>query len=121
MNMIPSTSTSRSTIFDRFNDTELYQTAREAGLIVLPSEPREKLIVYLLGEEEPPKIEQNIDMWRNGIMGFLIEHWKQVETQLTCPAKSGDPLACFGCIDTQVISCLVSNEADLYQIRRHRK
>jgi|SRR5580658_6472559 hypothetical protein len=107
--------------FDRFNLTELYQTARDAGLVVLPNESRENIIAYLLGEKEPPPIEHDIDMWRNGIMGFLIEHWKQVETQLTCPAKSKDPRACFGCVDTQVVNCLISNETDLHQIRLHRK
>lgn len=121
MNQTRSISTSSSSIFDSLNDTELYQTARAAGLVVLPSEPRENLILYLLGEMEPPLIEHEIDMWRNGIMGFLIDHWKQVETQLTCPAKSKDPRACFSCVDTQVVSCLVNNESDLHQIRIHRK
>jgi hypothetical protein len=121
MNQTHSTSTSSSSIFDSLNHTELYQTARAAGFVVLPSEPRANLIAYLLGEKEPPPIEHNIDMWRNGIMQFLIDHWKQVETQLTCPAKSKDPRACFGCVDTQVVSCLVNNEGDLHKIRLHRK
>lgn len=121
MNTTPSTSTSSWSIFDRFNHTELYQTARAAGLVVLPSESRQNLIAYIIGELEPPNVEHNLDMWRNGIMGFLIDHWKQVETQLTCPAKSKDPRACFGCVDTQVVSCLVNNAGDLHQIRIHRK
>lgn len=121
MNTIHSTSTSSSSIFDSFNHTELYQLARDAGFQVLPSESRENLAMYLLGEKEPPPSVHEIDMWRNGIMGFLIDHWKQVETQLTCPAKSKDPRACFGCVDAQVVSCLVTNENDLHQIRIHRK
>lgn len=119
--MTPSTSTSYSSIFAKLNHSELYQTARSAGLSVLPSESRENLIAYLVGEKEPPPIEHELDMWRNGIMGFLIEHWRQVETQLTCPARSKDPRACYGCVDTQVVSCLVDNESDLHQIRIHRK
>jgi hypothetical protein len=121
MNLTPSTSTSSYSTFAKLNHTELYQMARAAGLVVLPSESKENLIAYVLGEKEPPPIEHGIDMWRNGIMAFLIEHWKQVETQLTCPARSKDPRACYGCVDTQVISCLVSNETDLHQIRIHRK
>lgn len=110
-----------SAIFDRMNLTELYQTCRAAGLVVLPNNSRQNFVAYLLGEKEPPTISHGIDSWRNGIMGFLIEHWKQVETQLTCPARSKDPRSCFGCVDTQVVSCLVSNEPDLHQIRIHRK
>lgn len=121
-NLTPSTSTSTwSTLLHRLNWTELYQTARRAGISVLPNDTRENVIAYITGEKEPPHVEHPIDAWRNGIMGFLIEHWRQVETQLTCPAKSKDPRACFGCVDTQVVNCLISNENDLHQIRVHRK
>lgn len=108
-------------LFQRFNHTELYQMARSAKLNVPPSCSRDELISYLLGEVELPPHESDIDAWRRGIMGFLIEHWKQVETQLTCPAKSKDPNACFGCVDTQVVSCLVGNEGNLNLIKLHRK
>jgi hypothetical protein len=95
--------------------------ARHAGIVVLPSETREKIIAYLLGEEEPPIVEHGLNSWRHGIMGFVLEHWRALETQLTCPAKTKDPRACFQCVDAQVISCLVSNERDLHLIQLHRK
>jgi hypothetical protein len=44
-----------------------------------------------------------------------------METQLTCPAKSKDPKACFQCVDAQVVTCLVQNENDIALIRRHKK
>lgn len=119
--MTHSTSTSSWNIFDSYNHTELYQTCRQAGLSVHPAMTKEMLIAILGGEQEPPVFEHPLDPWRRGIMGFLIEHWKQVETQLTCPAKSKDPNACFGCVDAQVTSCLVTNESNLHLIRLHRK
>jgi len=108
--------------FEALNHSELYQMCRDAQINAHPATPRETLIQLLLGElEPPPNAPHPIDGWRHGIMGFLLEHWRAIESQLTCPAKSKDPRACFGCVDTQVISCLVTNEADLYRIRLHRK
>ncbi len=80
------------------------------------------MIAYLLGEEEPTPIENVFDSWRHGIMGFLIDHWQVVETQLTCPAKSKDPRACFECVDAQVVSCVVQqSEHDQQLIELKRK
>lgn len=107
-------------LFVQFNDTELYQMARKAGLTVLPSTTKDLLIEYLLGEVEPPPVVHEIDQWRHGIMGFLLEHWRAMETQLTCPARTKDPRACFNCLDTQVVTCLVQNEKDIHLIRRHK-
>lgn len=112
--------TTSSAPFSALNHTELFQMCCSAGIPARPNAPRETLIQYLLGEQEPPN-NNPIDAWRHGIMGFLIEHWRAVETQLNCPAKSKDPRACFQCVDTQVISCLVTNKSDLHQIRLHRK
>lgn len=108
-----------STAFDRFNRTELYQACRSAGIICLPNEPREKFIAYLEGEAEPDPTEQVFDRWRYGIMGFVLEYWKKLEAQLKCPAKSGDPLACFSCVDAQVINCVVEAKTHENLIRIH--
>lgn len=110
-----------SELFAEFNHTELYQMARRAGLAVSPATVKEDLIKYLNGEAEPPPVVHEIDHWRHGIMGFLLEHWRAMETQLTCPARTKDPRACFNCLDTQVVTCLVQNEKDIHLIRRHKK
>lgn len=110
-----------STLFDHYNHTELYQMCQRAEIAALPTDSRETLIKFLEGELEPPPRPHELDLWRYGIMGFLLDHWRKVETQLTCPAKSGDPRACFGCVDAQVVSCLISNNANISLIRLYRK
>ena len=114
-------SSTASELFTDCNHTELYQICRRQGLKVLPSEPREKLIAYLMGEEEPNATDHVVDSWRNGIMGFLLDHWQTVRSQLTCPAKSGNPNACFACTDSMVISCVANSgpgNEELIQLRR---
>lgn len=54
-------------------------------------------------------------------MAFIIDHRKVLESQLTCPAKSMNPKACFSCVDAQVISCLVENKKHLRLIELHKK
>lgn len=112
-----------STVSEPFadcNHTELYQICRRQNLSVSPSDSKENLIAYLLGEKEPPPHGHVVDSWRHGIMGFLLDHWQTVRSQLTCPAKSGDARACFNCIDSQVIACVASNpdSEPLIQIKR---
>jgi hypothetical protein len=78
------------------------------------------MAALLQGElEEPTEPKNPIDLWRIAIMEFVEEHWSVLEPQITCPAKSRDPRACFGCIDAQVITCVVSNDHNEYMIRRH--
>jgi len=66
-----------------------------------------------------PQIESSLDKWRQNLMSFLLDHWAALSTQLTCPAKTGDPAACFGCIDTQVAYCLMDNREYLPRIRSY--
>lgn len=109
-------------LFERCNRTELLQILTRLGIPAPPSTPKERLIAVLLGEEEPDPEWQNVmNSWRHGIMGFLLDHWEIARSQLECPAKSGDPRACFGCIDAQVLSCLVENEAEEQYIQLRRK
>jgi hypothetical protein len=110
-----------SELYERCNETELYQIARASGLSVQPSTPKDLLIKYILGEGEPPPEAHELDEWRLAIMGFVIEHRKRLEVQLRCPAKSMDPRACFQCVDHQVSSCLVENTQNLHLIRIHKK
>lgn len=108
-------------LFDRCNHTELYQFAREAGHNVQPNWDRDSLIRVIIGDVEPPNAEHDIDEWRLALMRFVIDHRTTLESQLTCPAKTMDPRACFNCVDAQVIACLVENKQYKKLIQIHRK
>lgn len=108
-------------LFDNCNHTELYQLCRARDLPVLPSMPREQLAGLLLGELTPEAQPHTIDSWRHGLAGFVLSHWHVLQNQVTCPLKSKDPLSCFGCLDTQVVSCVVGNPKTEHLIQLHRK
>jgi hypothetical protein len=100
-------------LFERCNHTEIYQIARGAGHVVLPSLSRDALIRIIIGEVPPPPLPfHDVDETRIALMKFIIDHRKKLETQLTCPARSFKPDACFACVDAQVYSCLTSNGAE---------
>lgn len=109
-------------LFERLNHTELYQIAREAGHVVMPNLSRESLILILIHEYLPPPLaEHTFDEWRWAIMRFLIDHRRTLETQISCPARSFQEDACFGCVDVQVVSCLNDNIKSIHLIQLHRK
>lgn len=108
-------------LFASYNRTELIQTCQGVGISVSPSASREELVELLLGDSEEPTSTSDLDAWRHGIMGFILDHWATLSTQLTCPAKTKDPRACFGCIDAQVVSCLNSNQQYIEQIAQHKR
>jgi hypothetical protein len=109
-------------LFDRCNHSELYQIARGNGHAVLPGVSRETLIRVIIGEVEPPAVLHDVDETRLAIMRFIIDHRKKLETQITCPARSFKPDACFGCVDAQVLSCLTNNgTANQRLILLHKK
>jgi hypothetical protein len=103
------------------NRTELYQVARRQGLNVLPTTTKEELVLLLLGEVAPPENANEIDLWRNALMAFILDNWATIRSQIDCPAKSGDPKSCYQCVDTQVLACLVENKGSLTQIRRKKE
>jgi len=111
-------------ILERCNHTELYQMCVDQGIPVSAALTQEQLIECYLGEMDvPPNERHDVDTWRIGIMGFLLDHWEVVKAQLECPAKSGDPKACFGCTDAMVLSCVLDNEPneELIQLKRRRE
>ena len=115
-------SSSASDLFAHCNHTEVYQICRRLGLAVDPAMPRDQMISFLTGDAEPPVEERNtVDSWRHGIMGFLLDNWEVVRAQLDCPAKSGDPRACFSCVDARVISCVATNPENEHLIQIKRK
>lgn len=125
--------------FEACNRTELYQLCARVGLSASPATPREKLVSYLLGAENPPAVEHPVHVWRNGLVGLIQDYWTGIEAQLRCPAKElgppakegeppkpdpsdyKSPLACYRCIDTRVIACLVENASHEGLIQLHRK
>jgi len=114
----------------RLNRTELYQVCLNSGVKVHPSTNREDLIKILIGDVEPTELDEAThptDSWRRGIIGFLTDHWASLETQIKCPAKNlkhpinPNPNPCFGCLDTQVITCVVRNRGRVEKlIEAHR-
>ena len=126
-------------LFARCNYTELYQIARDQKLAVTPTATREELISLIVDEAVPPEGTTQIDAWRRGIMRFLAEHRRKLETQLACPAAvlyrdpPGRPaeevvmqiqqegLACFGCTDARVLYCLTTQTATNRQLIQLKK
>ncbi len=116
-------------VFDKFNYTELYQTCLSAGITVRPNEARDEMIAYLEGWKEPPALtdaDNVFHTWRHGFIGFLNEYWKNLATQIVCPARrmkdpvNPDPKPCFKCTDAQVITCLIQNSKAEPLISKHR-
>lgn len=105
--------------WDGVNLTEIMQVCRETGKTVHPSMPRVQMLRILIGLEEPDT-RRPIDGWRDGLMGFILAYWKTMQAQVTCPAKSGDPRACYGCPDARVVNCLVENKKYETQIAKWR-
>lgn len=115
--------------FDKYNLTELYQACAQAKINVVPTASKEELISYLEGLVEPPdytEADNVFHTWRHGFIGFLNEFWREIETQVTCPAKmlrdkvAPNPRPCFGCIDTKVVDCIVENIKHVQLIEAHR-
>ena len=87
----------------KLNATELQALCRGAGLET-GSRNTEVLAPAVLGEREVPP--NPMDKRRLQMMRYILKHWAAVESQLSCPARSGDPRACFGCTDIQVGICI---------------
>jgi hypothetical protein len=102
------------------NHTELYQLCRRQNLAVEPTMSKRQLIESFL--TNPSTTGTNVfDSWRHGLTGFVFEHWKVLEPQLTCPIRSRDPKSCWGCLDTQVIACVNGTAQYEQAIQLHRK
>ncbi len=104
------------------NRTELYQLCKRAGLHPPTGATHTELAQYLLGEREVPQETNEIDLWRRGLKGFVEEKWAILQPQLTCPIRR-DINACHGCLDAQVITCVVEQRTQetLIQLHRNRR
>jgi uncharacterized protein (UPF0262 family) len=86
----------------------------------VPGAQRLDLMRLFLGESETPKEINEIDLWRRGLKGFVQERWATLQPQLTCPIRA-DIDACHGCLDAQVITCVVEQKKIEPLIQLHRK
>lgn len=116
-------------VFEAYNNTELHQACARAGIDIKPDTEKEDMIAYLEGLKEPPEcgeVDNVFHSWRHGLIGFLTEYWREIETQITCPARAlkaavnPNPRPCFGCLDTRVMYCLVDNAKHIPLIASHR-
>jgi hypothetical protein len=96
-------------VLDELNTSELLLLAQEHNLNVHRGLDRAVLYAIILGEDVDLP-ERRVDKYRLRIMGFINEHWKQVEPLVRgCPAGTRDPRACFQCTDVQVVECMMTN------------
>ncbi len=104
----------------RCNHTELMQICRNARVPFSPGWTRAQLLAAICGEEFSDS-HNPIDNLRDGIMAFVIDYQADVKSQLTCPARTLEPRACYGCVDAKPLLCLLSERAEvqnLIQVRR---
>lgn len=104
----------------RCNRTELYQLCKQAGYTPATGATRDELIDQLSGRIDLPTKTTEIDRWRQGLKGFVEQHWSILQPQLTCPIRK-DINACNGCLDTQVVACVVEQRECESLIQLHRK
>jgi hypothetical protein len=72
--------------------------------------------------EQEGEVDHPVDAWRDALMRFIEDYWVKIQSQITCPAKSREPKACYGCVDTQVYACLMKNpQPILHQITLRKK
>lgn len=97
-------------LWEACNRTELYQRARQAGLLVRPNMSRTELIDVLCGVPQPrPTQPHHLDEWRVALAQLAIDYRTDIEPQLKCPLKSFHPRECFNCPDVQVTFCVTDN------------
>lgn len=118
-----------TSIYERFNRTELYQTCMRAGILVRPNEATVEMIAYLEGLKEPPPYTNDdhvLHGWRDAFIAFFNEYWRKIETQITCPARhlkdkvNPNLKPCYGCTDMQVVACIVDLRENEPFVQKHR-
>lgn len=92
----------------RLNLTELVSIASAINPEAHRALPREILEVIALGEEiELP--QRTLNKKRLQVMSLINERWASMRYQISCPAISRHPEACFNCSDLQISSCTLDN------------
>jgi hypothetical protein len=96
--------------WDDLNDSELVHLARMVNPNVHRGVAREDLIALIEEEIECDLPERNVDLARKNLFTMVDKFWSQVESLLSCPLKTRNPRACFGCTDIQVAECSLLNK-----------
>lgn len=96
---------------DDLNTTELVALARENDPDAHRGLGRDVLFTLITDTYEDTLPERKVDKLRLKIMGYILDHWSQVNPLLSCPAKTKNPRACFRCTDVQVVECAFVNPA----------
>lgn len=94
----------------RMNLSELVQVAQGIDERVHRGLGREVLVEVILAGQAPELPERAVDKVRLRIMGFILDNWDQVKPLVQCPARTGNPRACFQCTDVQAILCFDENK-----------
>jgi len=96
--------------WNELNDSELVLLATMVNPRVHRGIPR-KVLIALLDDEEvydlPPR---EVDDARDDIFQMVDRYWSQVESLISCPMKTRQPRACYGCLDIQVAECSLLNQ-----------
>lgn len=98
-----------SDLVNRMNVSELVQVAQGIDGRVHRGLGREVLVEVILAGQAPVLPDRSVDKVRLRIMGFILDNWDQVKPLVQCPARTGDPRACFQCTDVQAILCFDDN------------
>lgn len=107
-------------VWAKCNHTELLQVCLDAQLPAHPRMTREELVQLLECTAEP--VTNPMDAWRDALAQFIDDYWVRLRSQLTCPARSHDPAACYGCLDAQVAVCLYADGSnEVQQLIKLRK
>ncbi len=104
---------------DDLNTTELALVAQDVDGEAHRGQSREALLALIESGECADLKPRFVNKARLRIMQYVVDHWKQVEPLLSCPASSKEPRACFQCTDLQAIECAVTNLANIFPQREN--
>lgn len=99
---------------DDCNTSELVLLAQDNDPEAHRGLDRETLKELILSEDPLSLPEREVNKVRLKIMQYVRDHWIQVQPLLTCPARSGQPDACFVCPDIQAVECATKNHESIF-------
>jgi hypothetical protein len=92
----------------KLNRSELAAIAQEFDREAHRGLP-EEVLIELIESSGLALPERKVNKKRLQIVQHIIKNWAALCYQVSCPAKSQDPRACFRCQDLQVACCTIEN------------